>query len=243
MTLPGAIPHVPALGAGEVHVWTMRLDAGVARHEARLFPAEREAQLRFVRAHDRAMFALSHGTRRELLAAYLDVAPASLAFGANAWGKPHLAIPTGGLRFNVSHSGDVALLAVTRGRDLGVDVEEARDIEDLDALARTSFSPAERAALRSAPPAARTEAFFACWSRKEAVIKAIGMGLSFPLDAFDVSLDPTAPPRLVASRDARLDPTAWSMHAIAVPPGYAGALMVSGPPAPVRQLAYPVGVT
>lgn len=237
-------PEVPPLGDAEVHVWTMRLDASLgalAELEAALSPAERAAQARYVRPRDRAMFALSHATRRALLGAYVGVPAGALAFATGAQGKPHLDAIETDVRFNVSHSGDVALLAVARGRELGVDVEEIRASADLDAIARAQFSPHEQSDLRRAGTSdeARLHAFFACWSRKEAVIKAIGMGLSFPLAAFDVAIDPDGPPRLLASRDPRLDAAAWSMHALRMPRGHAGALMVEGQVRAVRELSWP----
>ena len=240
---PRTALEVPPLGDAEVHVWTMRLDASVGALvdlEARLSPAERAAQARYVRPRDRAMFALSHATRRALLGAYVGVPPGALAFATNAHGKPHLDALRTDVRFNVSHSGDVALLAVARGKELGVDVEEIRALSDLDAIARAQFSPREQSDLRSTGTSdeARLLGFFACWSRKEAVIKAIGLGLSFPLAAFDVATDPDGPPRLLASRDARLDATGWSMHALRIPGGHAGALMVEGQVSVVRELAW-----
>ena len=240
---PLRTPEVPPLGDAEVHVWTMRLDASLgelANLEARLSPAERAAQARYVRPRDRAMFALSHATRRALLGAYVGVPPGALAFATGAHGKPYLDTIATDVRFNVSHSGDVALLAVARGRQLGVDVEEIRASADLDAIARAQFSPCEQSDLRRAGTSdeAKVLAFFACWSRKEAVIKAIGLGLSFPLDAFDVAIDPAGPPRLLASRDARLDAAAWSMHPLRIPAGYASALMVEGGVGVVRELSW-----
>ena len=240
---PPRTPEVPPLGDAEVHVWTMRLDASLGALgdlEAGLSPAERAAQARYVRPRDRAMFALSHATRRALLGAYVGVPPSALAFATSAHGKPHLDAIATDVRFNVSHSGDVALLAVARGRQLGVDVEEIRASADLDAISRAQFSPCEQSDLHRAGTSddAKVRAFFACWSRKEAVIKAIGLGLSFPLDAFDVAIDPDCPPRLLASRDARLDAAAWSMHALRIPAGYAAALMVEGRVGVVRQLSW-----
>jgi 4'-phosphopantetheinyl transferase len=240
---PGA-PDVPPLRDAEVHVWTMRLDASLgalAELEAGLSSAERDAHARYVRPRDRAMFALSHATRRALLGAYVGVSPGALTFATGEHGKPRLDGTASDVRFNVSHSGDVALLAVARGKELGVDVEEIRASADLDAIARAQFSPREQSDLRRAGASdeARVRSFFACWSRKEAVIKAIGLGLAFPLAAFDVAVDPDAPPRLLASRDARLDAAVWSMHPLRIPAGHAGALMVEGRVAVVRELLWP----
>jgi len=127
------------------------------------------------------------------------------------------------LRFNVSHSGRLALLGFARDRELGVDIEHRRPLPDLLGLARTAFSPPEYAALCRLPPAAHHDAFFACWSRKEAFIKATGEGVA-QLAAFEVSLAPGEPARLV-----RVDgePVGrWSMHELPAIPDYAAALVV-----------------
>jgi 4'-phosphopantetheinyl transferase len=226
---------VPASEA-EVHVWTARLDPWrphLAELDAVLTEDESRARQRYVRDVDREMFTLSRGMRRALLGEMLGCHPGRVAFEPNAFGKPRL-VGGAGLRFNVSHSGDVALLAIAL-RDVGVDVEEERESRELEAVAASHFSPRERAALVALPEARRTGGFYACWSRKEAVIKAIGMGLSFPLDAFDVEVDPRAPPRLLASRHPALDPGRWTMAALSEQPGYAQAVRLEGPLETLRE--------
>ncbi len=233
---------VPALGADALHVWSARLDADLAVDDellAHLSDDERDARHRFLHARDRRMFVLSHATRRLLLGAYVGAPASSLRFTTTSYGKPSLAASFGSdVRFNVSHSGDVALLAVARGREIGVDVEQIRALEDWEALAKRAFSSAERDAIRAMPEETRLDAFYACWSRKEAVIKAVGLGLSFPLDAFDVDAAPARPPRLVASRDARLVVDAWSMAPLDALSGYATALMVEGRATSITQLQW-----
>jgi 4'-phosphopantetheinyl transferase len=242
MTEPGSTPplRLASPSDGEVHVWTASLDEAAAdldRIALRLTPVEHVARARYHRAVDRDMFALSRGVRRSLLGAYLAHAPETLDFLENAYGKPRLASGHD-VRFNVSHSGRIVLVAVTRARELGVDLEAHREDTDFRALATHVFSPSEQEALFALPEPRARRAFFTCWSRKEAVIKALGLGLSFPLDAFDVSVDPSAPPRLLASRDARLDVHRWSMHEVAVPPGYASALVVEAGGATVRSFTW-----
>nr|ASV46661.1 hypothetical protein [uncultured bacterium] len=133
-----------------------------------------------------------------------------------------------GIRFNVSHSGEMALYAFARGRELGVDVEEVRRMEDGLHIAERFFSQAEVAVFRSLPEEIRDDAFFNCWTRKEAYIKAVGEGLSFPLHVFDVSLAPGEPARLLASRDPQ-QAERWSLRGLPDPaPGYRAAIVVEG---------------
>lgn len=130
------------------------------------------------------------------------------------------------------------LIAVAAGREVGIDVERIRDIPDRNDIVLRCSSPIERAAWKRLPSECRRGAFLCWWSRKEAVIKAIGRGLSFPLDAFDVELDPRRSPRLLGSRDRTLDHAAWSMHAIELQSGYVSTLTVQGPPVSTRMLKF-----
>ncbi len=153
-----------------------------------------------------------------------------MRFAYTTYGKPLLADETGasGLRFNLTHSHGLALLAVTRGREIGVDVERIRDNLEGEKLAERFFSPREVAALRSLPPELRREAFFHCWTRKEAYIKAVGKGLSLPLDQFDVTLHPGEPAALLATRHDSEEAQRWSMRSLAPGEGYVGALARRG---------------
>jgi 4'-phosphopantetheinyl transferase len=173
---------------GELHVWAVRLGvADYARSVAILDATEQARAARFRFEPDRVRFAVARATLRERLAGYLGVAPGTVAFGVAPKGKPFLAAPEStDLQFNVSHSGDVALLGFARGFPVGVDVERCRpDVAVLD-LAQRFFAPAEADAVRAASPEARLEVFYRCWSRKEAVLKATGEGLALALDSFIV---------------------------------------------------------
>src|SRR5262249_38196538 len=145
-------------------------------------------------------------------------------------GKPALAGQgRAGLRFNVAHSEGWALIAVTRGREVGVDLERLRAEVATPEIAARFFSPRECEALQALPGPLRAEAFFRCWTRKEAYLKATGAGLSVALDRFAVTLDPGAPAALVEHRDDPDEVKRWSLRELPAPPGFAAALAVEGP--------------
>jgi 4'-phosphopantetheinyl transferase len=218
----------------EVHVWRTSLDLpqeAFAPLSELLSPEEAERAARFRFERDRRRFVVAQGTLRRLLARYTGQAPAELLFERGPWGKPSLVSPEGGaasVRFNLSHSGELALYAVTRAREVGVDVERVRPDTAIERLASRFFSPVEAAELLSLPEPSRRRAFFDCWTRKEAVMKAVGRGLALGLDQFDVTLRPGEPPRLRRTAWDPADATRWALHVIEVPDGYAGALAVEG---------------
>jgi 4'-phosphopantetheinyl transferase len=218
------------LRADEVHVWRVDLagqsDAGGL---AVLSDAERARADRFQFLADRARFVASHTALRAILASYLDVAPVALAFGESTHGKPFVEAPDAGreLRFSLSHSGDVALVAVGLGREVGVDVERVRPLDDLEGFAARYFSAAERDALARVPSGKQLRAFFEIWTLKEAYLKACGEGLMRALDAFDVTVG-DAQPRLLAVRDRPGDEARWTLLRLAPGEGYVGALASKG---------------
>lgn len=229
----GRPPAAVRLEGGEVHVWAAPLDppADEARGYAALVaPDERERMERFRFERDRRRFGVARGVLRLLIGRYLETDPRRVVFRYESHGKPALSgeLAERGLRFNVSHSGEMALYAFARERELGVDVEEVRPMEDGLDIAERFFSQAEVAAFRALPAEVRDEAFFNCWTRKEAYIKAVGEGLSFPLHVFDVSLAPGEPARLIASRDPR-QAERWSLRELPDPaPGYRAAVVAEG---------------
>lgn len=165
---------------------------------------------------------------RNVVGRYLKTKPEGLRFSYGPYGKPALdgEHKSSSLRFNMSHSHGVALIAVAETRELGVDVEYIRtDFASID-IARRFFSPREVAALNALPPEQQVAAFFRCWARKEAYIKAIGRGLSQPLDGFDVTLAPELPAALLRADED--DPSRWSLSDIDAGSEYAAALMVEG---------------
>jgi 4'-phosphopantetheinyl transferase len=205
------------LAADEVHVWRASLNSPQQRLQylhGMLVAKERERAARFHFAHDRRNFIAARGLLREILSHYLQLSPHTLQFKYTARGKPYLTHDCGGqwLRFNVSHSGELALYAISRGRELGVDIEECRtDIEHRQ-IASNFFSKQEVASLHALPAHLQQEAFFLCWTRKEAYIKAIGEGLSLPLHSFDVSVTPGTPASLLAVRSNAQEAARWTLR-------------------------------
>jgi 4'-phosphopantetheinyl transferase len=218
------------LTCDEIHVWRLDLSRGhseVQRLRGLLSHDELERAARFRFDTDRNDFIVSRGTLRDLLGWYLGTAPSKLRFAYSEYGRPGLTADSsvGEVEFNVSHSGGVALLAFADRRKIGIDVEKVRRDFGTAEIAERFFSTVERAALRELPQARRHEAFFRCWTRKEAFIKALGEGLSHPLDQFDVSLSPTSPAELLATRPDAGEVRRWSMWNIQVPGDYAAALV------------------
>lgn len=223
----------PPLTADDVHVWRIALeldDATLARLRETLADDERQRADRFHFEKDRRHFIAARAALRAILSRYLGRRAPDVRFAYTDYGKPHLAgeddkFP---LHFNLTHSHGLALLAVAHGREVGVDLELIRDNLEGEQLAERFFSPCEVAALRALPPELRREAFFHCWTRKEAYIKAIGKGLSLALDQFDVSLHPGEPAMLLATQHNPQEARRWSMRSLLPAEGYVAALVVEG---------------
>ena len=168
-----------------------------------------------------------------LLGHYLNSPPGDIQFSYGAKGKPSLAV-SARVQFNMSHSGDLAMFAFTLDCEIGVDVEAIRPMPDMEVVAERFFCAEETAELMSLPAGQRDDAFFLCWTRKEAYIKATGEGLSTPLDAFRVTLRPGEPARFV---HFALDPVAaqaWSLHDLKPALQYAAALAYRDAPRPLE---------
>jgi 4'-phosphopantetheinyl transferase len=207
-----------------IHVVRICLDSPVEYGCEVLDDSERDRASRFIFERDRRRFVVAHRWVRILLGRCLARSPESLRFVAGAHGKPSLVDAPFDLRFNLSHAGERALLAITRARDVGIDIEQERDIEVLE-LASRFFAPSEAAALRAIESCERIPAFFRCWTRKEAFIKALGDGFAFPLDGFEVSLsDDPSLPLLRGNNDAVDLPLRWRIESLASERGYAAAL-------------------
>lgn len=235
----------PTLSGREIYVWPVIVrgaDSVVARFESFLSPDEltRAAAFRF--EHLRRSFLLARGALRTLVGCYLEISPEKVLFIQGSHGKPHL-VERGGIsapiEFNVSQSENIALFAFTSGCELGVDVERIRPLEDMTRVASQFFSREESEELFLLPPHERERAFFLCWTRKEAYVKAVGEGLSIPLDSFRVTLRPGEPARFLhLNRDMSLAQN-WMLHDLEVAMGevseeYAAALAYCDTPRPVH---------
>jgi 4'-phosphopantetheinyl transferase len=223
-------PDVLDLTRDRVDVWSVRLDVGAeqAAYLAKLLsPDEQARAARFRFNEHRRRFIVARGVLRALLGQYLNRPAERIRFTYSPAGKPALEVDEG-LRFNVSHSHEMALYAIAYEREVGVDLEYMRPLEDMERLAAGTFSARENAVWRHLPEAHRQEGFFNCWTRKEAYIKALGQGLSYPLDQFDVSLKPGEPARLLSVTGKPQEVTRWTFQAFNPGENYVAALAVEG---------------
>jgi 4'-phosphopantetheinyl transferase len=220
---------------GEVDVWRISLEASagrLGRAEALLSRGELARANRFQRAADRAAFVTQRAALRVHLGALLGLGARDIEFAEGDDGKPRLAGSGHAPAFNASRSGDWALLAFSSGPEVGVDIERHRNLDEA-ALARRYFSAGENAAMAGMAGALRRTAFFDAWVRKEAYVKALGLGLRFPLDRFTVTCSPGAAARLVSVEGVEAA-RAWAMRALDVAPGYSAAVVRRGPPFKLR---------
>ena len=225
-------PDEVTLGRTEVHVWRAALDvepAIVSRLFELLSADERARAERFHFEIDRRHFIVARAHLRMILSRYINTPPAQVQFRYSEHGKPMLANGNksrGTIKFNLAHSAGMALFAFTRAGEIGVDLELIRPEITGDDIARRFFSAAEVACLERVPAPARQEAFFDCWTRKEAFVKAKEIGLSLALDQFDVTLAPKEPAALLRTGWDADEASRWSLKAINVGPGYAGTVAV-----------------
>jgi 4'-phosphopantetheinyl transferase len=215
----------------EVHVWRLTLAGPTERFLEQLDTDEVARANRFYFERHRKRFVIARGFLRLLLGQYLQTEAKQLQFVYGPWGKPALAGESR-LRFNMSHSREVALYALTNGREIGVDVEYVRADFTSDDIARRFFSPLEVENLDGLSDDERVAAFFRCWTRKEAYIKATGRGMSQPLDGFDVTLEREEGVVLLRNDDGTHD--RWQLADVAVGANYAGALAVEKPIGKIR---------
>lgn len=242
-----AQPEKLVLPDDELHVWCASLDelrTHLQFFKSLLAPDEISRAERFHFQKDREHFIVARGILRKLLGDYLGEHPARLSFSYSSHGKPALKDvdkvnnidgatdeiedAARNIRFNLSHSGGLALYAITRKREIGVDIEHIRaDLTDMEIAGRFFFS-SEIAALLALPAEQRTQEFFNFWTLKEAYIKARGEGLSFPLDRFCVSLIPGSQQAVLKVHDDPYETSRWSLRALKPAPGYAAAVAAEG---------------
>jgi 4'-phosphopantetheinyl transferase len=225
-------PSSSSLSSGEVHVWRAHLEQPPEVLQRLLHTLDTDEQTRASRFHfdkHRRQFIVGRGFLRSLLGRYLEVKPEEVRFAYGPYGKPTLdnAHHAGALRFNASHSHELALYAFAQDHEVGIDLEYIKEGFATQEIAERFFSKYEVEVLRALPRHEQAEGFFRCWTRKEAYIKAIGSGLSHPLDQFDVTLAPNEPAALLRDhRDAEAI-TRWDMFDLDLPAGYVGALAVA----------------
>ena len=227
------------LEENEVHVWQARLHSSskTLSHFQHILSAEEYTKAqRFYFEEDQHRWTVAHGILRILLSWYTQKDPREISFLLNAYGKPSLSTTDHQpyLQFNLSHSKDLALYAFTYTRQIGVDIEYMRSDVPYDELAQQSFSPVEQAVLNTVPYPEKPAAFFKGWTSKEAYIKGRGLGLSFPLHLFDVSLIPNEPAALLASRESVDEMQHWTIQKLEPDKDYVGALAIEGPEPTVR---------
>ena len=232
---PSAPEHfaAPELTADQVHVLSFGLDGDASSSLALvegLTPDEREQAARYRHPRDRRRFVSGRAQLRRILGAYTGIAPAHLRFVNGPHGKPALA--DGGakhaLQFNLSHSAERALLGVSIGRMVGVDIERQHELAESEDIARRHFAPVEFAQWLALPAAQRSDAFFSCWTRKEAYVKAVGGGLSMDLHAFEVDIDPNVSLCSLRIDGSKATASAWTLWAWRPQAGFRAALAVHG---------------
>ena len=227
-------PHsIAGLAPGDIHLWCADLNraAPYLRMLARTLSADELARAsRFHFETDRTRFILRRGILRMCLGNYLGVEPSLLRFSYGKNGKPALDEPLGkgNIFFNSSHSNGIALYAFTDVGEIGVDIEQIHAIDDLKSIAARCFSPTEYQTLVGLPDASKQEAFFNCWTRKEAFVKAKGLGLTLPLNSFEVALAPGEPARLLQVSGNSWEASCWALCDLQPLSGYVGALAVEG---------------
>jgi 4'-phosphopantetheinyl transferase len=227
------------LQSGDVDLWLARLDypPTLLQNMAAALSADEVARAdRFHFAQDRNRFIAARSLLRSIISRYLSCTSGEIRFAYQANGKPQLACPvsvTPNLRFNLSHSADAAVYAISRGNDVGVDIELIRPEVPWAEVAMSFFAPGEIARLYQLPAELRAVGFFNCWTRKEAYVKACGEGLSLPLDGFEVSLAPNEVPALLSAHDPN-ELGRWNLFEISPPQGFAGALAIEGRPGRLR---------
>ena len=234
-----AVPWFPeseslALGRGELHVWHGSLNLPEALHcdlEARLTPEEQQRAAKFLTSQAREHFVAARGILRQLLGAYLGIRAEEVAFRYGPHGKPSLARGHDSrICFNASHSGGMGMLVFAEEREVGADLEQMRaDAGGMEIAARF-FSQEEKAELAKLPPELRNEAFFRCWTRKEAYVKARGEGMGIPLESFTVRFADDREQQMVDETGRR-----WSCYGIELPRGFTGAVVAAGQGWRLRQ--------
>jgi 4'-phosphopantetheinyl transferase len=235
--------EAPPLGKFEIHVWRIGLawpDVVVNSLKVCLSGEETNRAASFHFARDQRRFVIHRAILRRLLASYLGSRAEVVRLLPGLNGKPFVSgqdMPEG-IRFNCSHSGDLGLIVIAQGCELGVDLEQHRHLNDAEDLAKAFFSDSEIKELNDLPRSLKTVGFFNCWTRKEAFVKAIGLGLSFPLNRFSVSLTPGQPAALLDVAEDHEAMKKWTIASLDVGVDYSVALVFEGRNVKIRYLEW-----
>jgi len=233
------MPDTFKLTAQDVDIWQVHLVAQektILQCRGLLSEDELQRAGRFYFERDRKRFIIARAAMRSILAQYVESTAQQLTFIYGEKGKPELARPHAtGIKFNLSHSNEFALLAIAHNACLGIDIEFIKDDFAAHDIATRFFSPNEVSTFLKVADSERARAFFHCWTRKEAYIKAVGEGLSIPLDSFDVAFGPGVQACLLNVKTSPDEPARWSMYDLAAPPRYAAALVIEGKEHRIRR--------
>lgn len=217
----------------EIHIWMLSLNqpgTSIGNYERTLSTFELNRANAYQSIDLRTKYVLAHISLRFILGHYLDTEPHEIIYGYETHGKPYIIAPESqDLNFNMTYSQDRALIALMKGNSIGIDLEYYKDLSDVNQLVDRYFSPAERSYYYQLKPEDRLRAFYRGWTRKEAFIKALGSGLSFPLDSFTVTITPDEPVRLDNLKGD--SPKRWQIYDLSeLFPGkdYEAALAVEG---------------
>lgn len=236
------LPASATLTTDEVHVWTVPLSVPDELRPCLLdllSPDERQRASRYAHRLAREQFITARAFARVVLSRYLSTQPRRIRFELTGTGKPVL--PGRPLHFNISHSHEIGLIAVTRRDEVGIDIERVRSMPTYLDMAGRYFTATEALAIRGLPTPVSEEAFFHVWTRKEAFLKAIGLGLSHGLERFEVSVPPDDPARILHIDGDHGAGAGWAMRTLHPAPGYVAALALYGGDFQVMHHAWKVG--
>jgi len=243
------------LAEDEVHVWCGALDLSeslIEKFMNSLSEDEQSRANRFYFLRDKNRFIVARGMLRKILSFYLGGKPNTIQFQYSPYGKPslhpyfneHISPPKSSeIKFNISHSNAIALFGITKSRQIGIDVEYTKPLPDTDKVAERFFGFQENLKYQQLPKEQKLTGFYHCWTRKEAFIKAIGEGLSYPLDQFEVSFLPNEKPRIKHIQNDKVQGEAWSLKVLEPYPEYIGAVAVEGKSLRFIQYEFQTGIT
>lgn len=228
-----ALPYGLQLPKGEVHIWSASTEGSDEQFislQGILSADEAQRAGKYYFEHDRMRFVLSRGLLRLIMSRYLDVEPGTISLCYNHFGKPELASISGGntIQFNISHSGKLVLYAITCGHRVGIDVERIRHFQEAEEIVERFFSAGEKMKFRSLPEDISDRTFLTYWTRKEAYVKALGEGLSYPFHSFCVAYPFGEQGRLIQNLPCREESIVWSIADISIDPQYIAAIAVEG---------------